>query len=81
MGIRDWRRAPVYPPARPPMPSAMPSSKSEATAPGVWSDKRVKVITPAIEVTSVDASVAGRPRTACALTDQDRARNAPPPIP
>ena len=67
-GIRDWRRAPVYPPTNPPMPSAMPSSKSGATAPGVWSDKMTKVIMLASEVTSVDARVAGRPRMACGLT-------------
>jgi hypothetical protein len=50
------------------MPSAMPSSKSGATAPGVWSDKMTKVIMLASEVTSVDARVAGRPRMACGLT-------------
>lgn len=81
ISIRDWRRAPVYPPTSPPMPSAMPSSKSGATAPGVWSDKMTKVITPASEVTCVDARVAGRPHGLWPDPTRTGARNAPPPSP
>jgi hypothetical protein len=38
------------------MPSAIPVGQFGATDPGSWPDKIVKVITPATEVTNVDAS-------------------------
>ena len=37
----------------------MPVGQSGATEPGWWTDKMVKVTTPAMEVTKVEARVAG----------------------
>ncbi|HEY6315991.1 MAG TPA: hypothetical protein VIY52_35005 [Streptosporangiaceae bacterium] len=52
-------------PREPPAPSATPTGQSGATAPGTWTDRMVKVITPATEVTNVDARAAGAASDAC----------------
>ena len=60
----------------------MPVGQSGATAPCWWSDKIVKVITPATEVTNVEARAAGA-TSAGGRPEPIRigARIEPPPIP
>ena len=60
----------------------MPVGQSGATAPGWCKDKIVKVITPATDVTNVDARAAGA-TSAGRLPEPIRtgARIDPPPIP
>jgi hypothetical protein len=62
-------------------PSATPVGQSGATAPGRWSDKTVKVMTPATEVTKVDARAAGATSEARhPVPIRTGARIDPPPI-
>ena len=67
-GSRDWKRAPVYAPARPPTPRAIPVGQSGATGPCWWMDKMVNVITPATEVTKVEARAAEATSAGCGPT-------------
>ena len=58
-------------------PERKADTQAGATGPAAWIDKSAKVITPAIEVTSVEARAAGRHRTVAAGPDEDRGQDRP----